>query len=121
MAHADHVRDHGVPARLRQQAPPRIDQNDGEIGVRGAARGVARIAFVARRIGDDEAAARRRKIAVGNVDGNALFALVLQAIDQQRKIDRLTAVAEARQIPRQRREFIVGDRAGLVQQAADQR
>ena len=77
VTNAHHMRDHRVPARLRQQAPARVDQNDREIGVRGAACRIARITFVTRRISDDEGAPRRRKIAVGDVDGNALFALVL--------------------------------------------
>ena len=43
--------------------------------------------FMARRIGNDEFAFRRRKIAVSNVDGNALLAFGAKSVGQQRQID----------------------------------
>jgi hypothetical protein len=39
------------------------------------------------RVGHDESAPRRGKIAIGDVDGDALLALGLQAIEQQGEID----------------------------------
>ena len=42
---------------------------------------------MARRIGDDEAAPLRGEETIGDIDGNALLALRLQAIDQQREIE----------------------------------
>ena len=57
----------------------------GEVAIRSAGRHVARVLLVARRIGDDELAARRREVAVGDVDGDPLLALGLQAVDQQRE------------------------------------
>src|SRR5262249_27589586 len=78
--------DKRVAARLRQYAVARVDQDDGEIG-RGCAGGhVARILLVAGRVGDDELAARRGEIAVGDVDCDALFALGAQAVGEQRKV-----------------------------------
>ena len=79
--------DEGVPARLRQQPLARIDQQDGEVGIRGARGHVAGILLVAGRVGDDEGAARRREIAVRDVDGDALLALGLEPVDEQREID----------------------------------
>ena len=64
-----------------------VDQQDGEVGGRGAGRHVARVLDVARRVGDDEAALRRGEEAVGDVDGDALLALRLEPVDEQREVD----------------------------------
>jgi hypothetical protein len=79
--------DERVPAGLRQHAVAGVDQNDGQIGRGCAGRHVARILLVARRIGDDEFAFRRREVAVGDVDGDALFALGAQAVGEQGEVD----------------------------------
>jgi hypothetical protein len=42
---------------------------------------------VARRVGDDELALRRREIAVRDVDRDALLALGLEAVGQQREVE----------------------------------
>ena len=70
-----------------QHALARVDQHDGEIGGRGAGRHVAGVLLVAGRVGDDELALRRGEEAVGDVDGDALLALGLEAVDQQREVD----------------------------------
>jgi len=40
------------------------------------------------RVGDDELTPGRGEIAVSDVDGDLLFTLGLQAVDQERKIER---------------------------------
>ena len=60
---ADEIADRRVAARLALHAVARIDQENGEIGVRGARRHVAGVLLVARRIDDDEAAACGLEIA----------------------------------------------------------
>ena len=87
MTNAEQRDDHRMPARLRQQALARVDQQDREIGVRGAGGHVAGILFVAGRVGDDERTLFRREIAIGDIDSDALLALGLEAVDQQREID----------------------------------
>jgi hypothetical protein len=42
---------------------------------------------VARGVGDDELALGGGEVAVGDIDGDALLALGLQAVDQQRQVD----------------------------------
>ena len=54
--HADDVEDGGVAARLPLDAVAGVDQHDGDIGVRGAGRHVARVLLVAGAVDDDEAA-----------------------------------------------------------------
>ena len=106
--------------RLDQQALARVDQQDGEVGVGGAGRHVAGILLVAWAIGDDEGALRRGEIAVGDVNGDALFALGLQAVDQQGEVDVVADGAEFAGIALQRRHLVVEDQGALVKQAADQ-
>ena len=76
-----------MPPGLRQHALARVDQDDGELGVGGAGRHVARVLLVARRVGDDELAPVGGEEAIGDVDGDALLALGFQPVDQQREID----------------------------------
>ena len=116
VANAQQGGDERVPPRLRQHAMARVDQHDGQVR-RGCAGGhIARVLLMPRRVGDDEFALRRRKIAVGHVDGDALLALGAQAVGEQRKIQaavRLGGFADAR-------ELVFVDRQGVVQQAPDQ-
>src|SRR6185312_4103660 len=67
--------DDGMPARLFRDAVSGIDEDDDQIGIAGAGDHVAGILDMARRIGDDELAPRRREIFVGHVDGDTLLAL----------------------------------------------
>ncbi len=49
---------------------------------------------MARRVGDDEGALVGREIAIGDIDGDALFALGGEAVDQQGEIERAALGAE---------------------------
>jgi hypothetical protein len=64
-----------------------VDQDDGDVARRRAGRHVARVLLVPGRVGDDELAPRRREVAVGDVDRDALLALGLEAVGQQREVD----------------------------------
>ena len=75
---------------------------------------------MARRVGQDEAAAWGFEEAVGDVDGDALVAFGGEAIDQQRVVGAARHGAEADAVALQRRHHVVGDGAALEQQAADQ-
>ena len=72
---AEQPRDARVPPRLHADAVPRVDQQDRDVGRRGAGRHVARVLLVAGRVGEDELAPRGREVAVGDVDRDALLAL----------------------------------------------
>ena len=104
-----------------QQALAGVDQQDGEVGVGGAGRHVAGVLLVAGRVGHDEGAPRRREVAVGDVDGDALLALGLEPVDQQREIDVVADRAVLLRVALERRELVVEDRLLLVEQPADQR
>jgi hypothetical protein len=73
---------------------------------------------VAGRVGDDVLARAGREVAVGDVDGDALLALGLQAVGEQRQIDRrLAALFDGL---RDGRELILEDGFRVVQQATDE-
>ncbi len=57
-------------------------------------------------------------MAVGDVDGDALFAFRAQAVGDQSEIGQPAAAVR---VAAQRVELVFGDGAGVVQQAADQR
>ena len=116
----DHVRDpeqrgdERVALGLLDDAVARVHEHDREVRGRGARDHVARVLHVAGGVGEDERAARRREVAVGDVDRDALLALGAQAVGQARQVERAVAAVEVV-------ELVGEDRLGVVQQAADQR
>ena len=72
-------------------------------------------------VGDDELALRGREIAIRHVDGDALLALGLQAVDQQCQIRHLAGGAPAAAVVGHGRQLVVEYLAGVVQQASDER
>ncbi len=120
VADAQQRRDIGVAAGLGQHALARIDQDDGEIGVGGAGRHVAGILFMARRVGDDEFALVGGEEAIGDIDGDALLALGLQPVHQQREIDVLAGGAEFPEVLLQRGQVVLEQQLGVVEQPPDQ-
>ena len=113
--------DDGMAARLRQDALARVHQHDRKVGGRGAGRHVARVLLMTRRVGDDELALRGREEAVGNVDRDALLALRLETIDQQREIDVVAGRAVLAGIGGKRGELVLEDQLRVVEKPADQR
>ena len=81
---------------------------------------VARVLLVARRVGDDELAPRRREVAVRDVDRDALLALGDEAVGQQRR-GRRARPRRLRDVRSIAAELVGEDRLRVVQQPADQR
>ena len=122
MADAEQRDDVGVAAGLGEDALARIDQQHGEIGGRGAGRHVAGVLLVAGRVGDDEAALVGGEEAIGDVDGDALLALGVEAVDEQREVDvARRSCRSVREFGTQRRELVLEQQLGIVEQPADQR
>ena len=120
VAHAEERGDRGVAAGLLDHALARVDQHDRHLGGRGAGDHVARVLLVPGRVGEDEAAPRRREVAVRDVDRDALLALGPQAVGQQRQVERAVAVAGVRHLG-DVLELVGEDRLGVVEQPPDQR
>jgi hypothetical protein len=110
-----------MAVRLRQQPFARVDEHNGDIGVRGASRHVASILLVAGCVGDDEGARFGGEIAIGDVDGDALLALSLEAVDEQCEVDRVLGRAELFRILFERGELVVEDELLLVEKSPDER
>ncbi|MEH2538667.1 hypothetical protein V1287_002601 [Bradyrhizobium sp. AZCC 1699] len=109
-----------MAAGLRDHALARVDQHHREIGSGRAGRHVPGILGVARRVGDDEAAALGGEETVGDVDRDALLALRLQAVDQKRKVEIVAGGAGDLALGGERRQLVVEQRLRIVEQAADQ-
>ena len=89
------------------------------LAVRGAGDHVARVLHVARRVGDDELAARRGEVAVGDVDRDALLALGAEAVGEVGEID-LAAAGDVGGAF-QRLDLVLHQRLRIVEQPADER
>ena len=73
-----------------------------------------------RRVGDDKSAPRRRKKTVGDIDRDALLALVFEPIEQQREIDVAAGRAETPRLAFECFELVGQNQFGVVEQPADQ-
>ena len=84
MTNTQQRRNIAVAAGLVFHAVAGIDQNNRQITSRSTGGHIARVLLVAWGIGNDKLALSGAEIAVGHINGDALLALRLQAIDQQR-------------------------------------
>ena len=87
--------------------------------VRRAGDHVARVLHMARRVGDDEFPSRRGEVAVGHINGDALFAFGAQAVGEIGEID-LAAAGDVGGAF-QRLDLILHQRLRIVEQPADER
>ena len=71
-----------------------------------------------RRVGNDEFPPCGGEIAVGDVDGNALFAFRDQTVGQQREVECLASFPRG---PFDRGKLVGKDRLGIVEQPSNQR
>ena len=110
-----------MPARLREHALARVDEDERAIGGGCARHHVARVLLVARRVGDDVLARVGREEAIGDVDRDALLALGGETVEQQRKVELVALCAHAARVDLERRQLVLEQELRLVQQAADQR
>ena len=117
--HAEQRHQQAVPAGLLDDAVAGVDEHDRQVGGRRAGDRVARVLHVAGAVGDDEVAGRRREVAVGDVDRDALLALGAQAVGEQGEVDVVGAAPAADRLDVL--ELVLEDRLGVVQQPADQR
>ena len=76
-----------MPSGLGQDALAGVDQDDGQVGGRGAGRHVAGVLLVARGVGDDELPPLGGEEPVGDVDGDALLALGRRPSTQQGEVE----------------------------------
>src|SRR5207253_245817 len=76
-----------------------------------------RVLRMSGRIGEDELPPPGLEVAIGNVDGDALLALGLEAVREEREVDGVSVPGRAADLL----DLVVEERARLVEQPADQR
>ena len=81
------IADAGVASGLDLNALGGVDEDDGELRKGGGHGHVAGIFLMSRSIGHDITARLRLEIAVGHVDGDSLFPLAHEPVQQQGIID----------------------------------
>ena len=109
-----------MAACLGLHAVARVDQNNRQACGGGTGRHVTGVLLVPRGVGNDELALLRREETVGHIDGDALLALRLQAVYQQRKIHRIPCGAAGFRGLGDRRQLIFKDHLGVVKHPPDQ-
>src|SRR5581483_2224169 len=114
---AEQVQQIAVAAGLVAHAFQRVDDQHRAVGLRGAGDHVTQEFRVAGRVDQHDVARARAEADLRGVDGDALVALGLQRVEQERPFERHTA---ARADGFQHLELALGQAAGLMQQAADQ-
>ncbi|SBT10469.1 conserved hypothetical protein [Candidatus Propionivibrio aalborgensis] len=119
MRDVDQMGEVGVTSCLCQHAFARVDQDDGKIGGRGGGDHIAGVLFVPRRVGNDVLARAGSEVTIGDVDGDALFALGLKSVGQQREVNGFHASFFRRALYGV--QGVGQNRFGVEQKAADQR
>src|ERR1700722_8706314 len=87
MGDIEQGRDDGMAPGLFDDAIPRVDENDDQVGVGCAGHHIASVLDMSGGVGDDEFAVGRGKIFVGNVDGDALLTFGAQAVCEEGEVD----------------------------------
>ena len=121
VAEAEQPDEIAVAARLREHALPRVEEDHGAVGGRGAGDHVPRVLLVARRVGDDVLARVGREEAVGDVDRDALLALGGEAVEEEREVELLALRPDALRVGLERGHLILEEHLRLVEQPSDQR
>ena len=109
-----------MPFGLDQNAVTGVDENDGQIGGGRAGGHVAGVLLVSGRVGDDEFALVGRKIAVSDIDRDALLPLVFQAVGEESQVDFFARCAEFCGVFLDGRQLIFVDHLGFVKETADE-
>jgi len=106
--------DEAVPTGLGLHAVAGVDEDDRQVAGRGAGRHVAGVLLMTGGVGDDELALGGAEVAVGHVNGDALLALGLQAIDQQRQVHVIAGGADLLRVAGDGFQMILVDHFGIV-------
>ena len=81
--------------RLRNDTHTCIHQNNCQVSCRAPGNHVACVLLVSRSIGNDKLTIVGREVAVCHVDGDALFALRLQAVQQKGVVNVVAGISHA--------------------------
>lgn len=112
--------DVGVAAGLGDDAVAGVDEEDGDVGGGGAGGHVAGVLLVAGAVGDDEGAVGGGEVAVGDVDGDALFTLGFEAIGEEGEVELSAGGAVSDGGFFDGGELVFEDAFGVVEQSPDE-
>ena len=98
-----------------------VDQNNCEVTGRGARGHVSGVLLVTRTVGDDELAFAGAEVAIGHIDGDALFTFTFEPIHQKRKVRLFTRGAALDAVAGDSLKLVFIDHFGVVQKAANER
>ena len=121
VADAEQRHEEAVPPGLGEHPLAGVDQDHREVRGGRAGDHVAGVLLVAGGVGDDELALLGGEEAVGDVDGDALLALGGEPVDQQGEVEVAALGPEPLRVGLERRQLVLEDQLGLVEQPADQR
>ena len=113
--------DEGVPAGLHLHATRGVHQDHRQVHGRGAGRHIARVLLVPRAVRDDVLAHFGVEVSVSDVDRDALLALGLQAVHEQREVHRVAGCSPFTAVRGHRRKRVFEDLLRVMQQPPDQR
>ena len=114
------IADTGVASGLNLNALGGVDEDDGELR-KGSRHGhVSGVFLMSRSVGYNVAARLRFEIAVGHIDGDALFPLAHEPVQQQRIVD-LTVRAANPAVQLQRLLLIRIELLAVIKHVSDQR
>ena len=97
-----------------------VDEQDGDIGRGRTGDHVARVLLVARCVGDDELPTVGGEEPVGHIDGDALLALGLQAVEQEREVEVVALGADPLGVGLEGGEMILEHHVRLVEHPPDE-
>ena len=120
MADADQRDQVAVAPGLGQDPLAGVDEDHRHLRGGGAGDHVAGVLLVTGGVGDDELALVGGEEAVGDVDGDPLLALRLQAVEEQGVVDLLPLGADPLAVRLQCRQLVFEDQLRIPEHPADQ-
>ena len=118
---AEQAHDQAVATGLGGHAPGCVHEEHSQIRVGGARHHVAGVLLVAGRVSDDEASTRGREVEVGDVDGDSLLPLRLEAVGQQGQVDLPSGVPGGGRVLAHGGQMVVVEEVRVVQEPPDER
>ena len=96
----------GVTTGLCNHPRACIHKNDCRIGCRAAGNHIAGVLLVSRSVGDDKLSVVGAEIAISHINGDALLALRLQSVEEQRIVDVLAGITATLAVALKRIELV---------------
>ena len=110
----------GVTTGLCNHPRTCIHKNDCRIGCRAAGNHIAGVLLVSRSVGDDKLSVVGAEIAISHINGDALLALRLQSVEEQRIVDVLAGITATLAVALKRIELVFINLLTVEKQSTDE-